>query len=46
LNSPDLREQWFSLLRAKYAKSPPDVVIPVHDLAATGSVENYKNCTN
>lgn len=35
LNSPDFREQWLSLLRAKYSENPPDVVIPVHDLAAT-----------
>jgi len=34
LQSPEYREQWLSLLRAKYASAPPDLIIPVHDLAS------------
>jgi len=34
LKSPEYREQWLSLLRAKYESAPPDLIIPVHDLAA------------
>jgi signal transduction histidine kinase/ABC-type uncharacterized transport system substrate-binding protein len=43
LKSPVYREQWLSLLRVKYAENPPDVVIPVHDLATTYFANSQPN---
>lgn len=34
LQTPQYRELWLDLLRVKYAEDPPDIVVPVHDLAA------------
>lgn len=34
LQSDEYRSQWMSLLKVKYTNDPPDVVIPVHDLAS------------
>lgn len=40
LQSEDYRAQWMSLLKVKYANNPPDVVIPVHDLASINLATN------